>query len=259
MDRRSQASLTHRIVTEVLGFGLVAGALAIGTISNLTASQLGQGLAIYAVFFTFSVLVWWQMGGMAAVGIFRNKLNNVLGMLAAFAIVLLPVFLRLQLASDFEVQKISAQAMPLSFAVIGIAIALMIRTGNVYQSKRQWRLVHHALWIASALFIASIFIPLSATLLFGLPVRVLAWLVILMIPIAARRMGVSLVATPARPPSPRPMPSENAQMGSNEGRNFQSSSANTEPGSEESQERRPPRRSHGHYRNRRQGGSRRRV
>src|SRR5262245_37355784 len=109
MDRRSQASLTHRIVTEVLGLSLVAGALAIGTISNLTASQLGEGLAIYAVFFTFNVLVWWQMGGMAAVGIFRNKANNLLGMLVAFAIALLPVFLRLLLADAGELQHISTQ------------------------------------------------------------------------------------------------------------------------------------------------------
>ncbi|MGH7496977.1 MAG: hypothetical protein ACREOO_31900 [bacterium] len=260
MDRRSQASLTHRIVTEVLGLTLVAGALAIGTISNLTASQLGEGLAIYAVFFTFNVLVWWQMGGMAAVGIFRNRTNNLLGMLVAFAIALLPVFLRLLLSDASELQQFSTNALPVSFAIVGIAIALMIRTGNVYQSKRQWRLVHHALWAASFLYIASIFIPFSTRVFSTIPLRELAWFMILMVPLVARRMGVSLVATPAKPPSPRPLPTENSHANSHEaGRNLQGASANnSETGREESQDRRQ-RRGHGHYRHRRQGGSRRRV
>lgn len=261
MDRRSQSSLTYRIVTEVLGLALVAGALAIGTIPNLTTSQLGEGLAIYATLFTFNVLVWWQMGGMAAVGIFRNKSSNLLGMLVAFVIALLPVLLRQLMADAGELQKISAQALSVCFAVVGIAIALMIRTGNVYQSKRQWRLVHHALWVASLLFFATIFIPFSTEALFAIPLRVFAWFVIIMIPLLARRMGVSLVATPAKPPSPRPSPMENSHSNSHEaGRPLQGANANSEAGREEPHDRRPPRRGgHGHYRHRRQGGPRRRV
>ncbi len=259
MDRRSQSSLTHRIVTEVLGLTIAAGALALGTVPNLTASLLAQGLAVYAVFFTFSVLVWWQVGGMAGVGIFRNnQTTNVLGLLTAFAVALLPIFLRLFIAGSVDLQETAAWAMPACFALVGTALALMIRTGNVYQSKRQWRLVHHSLWVASAMFLATTLIPLTSTLFSIVPLRVLAWLVILTIPLIARRMGVSLVATPAKPPSPRPLPGENAQAGTHEGgRQLQGVNSNSEPGREEAQDRRPPRR--GHYRHRRQGGSRRRV
>ena len=260
MDRRSQSSLTHRIVTEVLGLSIVAGALALGTAPGLTVSLFGQGLAVYAVFFVFSVLAWWQIGGMAGVGIFRNNLaTNLLGMLAAFAQALLPVFLRLLLTTDGGMQEVAAWAMPACFALVSVALALMIRTGNVYQSKRQWRLVHHSLWIAGALFAATIFIPMSASVLGMLPVRVPVWLAILALPLIARRMGVSLVATPAKPPSPRPLPMENSHSHANDaGRNMSNAGPNNEAGGrEEGMERRPPRR--GHYRHRRQGGSRRRV
>jgi hypothetical protein len=258
MDRRSQSSLTHRIVSEVLGLVLVASALAVGTVPNLTASQFTQALAVYAVVFTFAVLVWWQLGGMAAVGMLRTMTNNVLGMLVAFAIALLPVFLRLLIAEPGDLQTISGRALPVCFALVALALAYMIRTSAVYQSKRQWRLVHHSLWAAGALFIATIFIPYAMNLFSVLPLRVLAWFLILMIPLIARRMGVSLVATPARPPSPRP--AENVHIPSADApRNLSAANSNSEanPNREEGQERR--RRSHGHYRHRRQGGSRRRV
>jgi hypothetical protein len=37
MDKRSRASLTYRIITEVLGLALVFGAFTLSTVSNYTA------------------------------------------------------------------------------------------------------------------------------------------------------------------------------------------------------------------------------
>lgn len=256
MDRRSQPSLTHRIVSEVLGLVLVASALVIGTIPDLAANQLGQALAVYAVIFTFLVLVWWQLGGMAAAGMLRSMPSNVLGMLMAFAIALQPVFLRLLIAGSGDLQTIASRALPASFALVAMALAYMIRSGAVYQSKRQWRLVHHSLWAVGALFLATIFIPFSTNLLSVLPLPVAAWFVILVIPLIARRMGMTLVATPAKPPSPRAMPADNAHAAAEAPRPLQAANTNNEQSHEEGHDRRPRR---GHYRHRRQGGSRRRV
>jgi len=260
MDRRSQSSLTHRIVSEILGLVLVAGVLVIATVPDLNANRLGQGLAVYAVIFTFVVLVWWQLGGMAAVGMLRNTLNNFLGMLSAFAIVLLPIFLRLAMADTGDLQKTAMRAVPLALALVGVALALMIRTSNVYQSKRQWRLVHHSIWAASLLFLATAFLPSGKLVLGFVPVPAVAWFLILAIPLIARRMGVSLVATPAQPPSPRSYPTENTHAHANDAaRNPQSSNSSNDSPREENAERRPQRGRGGHYRHRRQGGSRRRV
>ncbi len=265
MDRRSQASLAYRIITEVLVLAMVAAALVTGIATDWSFARLVPGLILYGVIFSFIVLSWWQLSSMYGVGVFRDKVSNVLGMLLAFNFTLMPLWLGFSLAGEQMSRSMIEEALlPVSFAVTGVLLALLIRFGQVYQSKHQWRLVHHSLWITSALLLASVFIP--ANFAFAtVPVRSIVWLVIFCVPLAVRRLGVSLVANPARPPAPRPT-SESAHAHSSSHAGFHAHSnessrnsqgAGEETGSQENRERRYNRRG-GQYR-RRQGGGRRRM
>ncbi len=268
MDRRSQASLTYRIITEVLALVMIVAALVTGLVTNWSFARLAQGVVMNIALFSFITLVWWQLSSMYGMGVFRGPVSNVLGMLLAFNITLMPLWLGIVLSGgEAEPSKFVHALFPASFAISGAILAVLIRMGQVYQSKHQWRLVHHSLWITSALLLATAFIPTRLSLAGIVSIQTLAWLVIFFVPLAVRRLGVSLVANPARPPAPRPaQSSSNAHVSSNSNsyspasassRNYPSPASTEEPPSGENRERRQHRRG-GQYR-RRQGGGRRRM
>jgi len=268
MDRRSQASLAYRIVTEVLVLVIVASVVVWGMVTNWSSARLVPNLVLYVAIFSFVVLSWWQLSSMYGVGVFRNQVSNILGMVLAFNFALMPLWQGLMMGSgEIAGATVVNALLPASFAVTGVVLAILIRMGQVYQTKHQWRLVHHSLWITSALLLASVLVPATLSIQELVPLRPLIWLVIFFVPLAVRRLGVSLVANPARPPAPRPaMETSNTHSPSNAyppgsghegGRNFQSSNSNDEASSGEHRERRHHRRG-GHYR-RRQGGGRRRM
>lgn len=270
MDRRSQASLTYRIITEVLALVMIVAALVTGIVTEWSFARLAQGVALNVALFSFVAMVWWQLSSMYGMGVFRGPISNVLGMLLAFNITLMPLWLGIVLNTEAETSKWVHVLFPVGFALSGALLAVLIRLGQVYQSKHQWRLVHHSLWITSALLLATVFIPSSLTIQGVVAVQTVAWLLIFFVPLAVRRLGVSLVANPARPPAPRPAqansnahaPSNyNAHAASNESsRNYPTpvSTEEAPAGENQNRERRHGNRRGGHYR-RRQGGGRRRM
>lgn len=265
MDRRSQASLTYRILTEVLALAMVAAVLVLGIKSSWAFARLPVGLITYLALFSFLLLSWWQLSSMYAVGVFRSQVSNFLGMVLALNFVLTPLWLGLFLTeNEAGAQALSYLLLPVGFACSGVIMAVLIRLAQVYQSKHQWRLVHHSLWITSLLLLATAAIPKSLTVAGFISVQVLSWFVIFFVPLAVRRLGVSLVATPARPPSPRSAmsTSSNSHSSSNTPhepqRHYQHANSGEESASGENRERRNPSRRGGHYR-RRQGGGRRRM
>jgi hypothetical protein len=267
MDRHSQASLTYRIITEVLALVMIVAALVTGVVTQWSFARLAQGVVMNIALFSFVTLVWWQLSSMYGMGVFRGPASNVLGMLLAFNMTLTPLWLGMVLSSDAgSPNRLVHGLLPVSFAISGVILAVLIRLGQIYQSKHQWRLVHHSLWITSALLLATAFIPASLSLANRVSMQPLAWLLIFFVPLAVRRFGVSLVANPARPPAPRPIqssthaPSSNAHSYSSSGessRNYPSPVSSEETPGGENRERRHHRRG-GHYR-RRQGSGRRRM
>lgn len=274
MDRRSQASLTYRIITEVLALVMIAAALVTGIATDWSLARLAHGVLLNIALFSFIALSWWQLSSMYGMGVFRGPVSNFIGMLLAFNFTLMPVWLGIVLsAGEAETSRLVSALFPASFALTGVILAVLIRLGQVYQSKHQWRLVHHSLWITSVLLLATAFIPATLSIKGLVSVQVLAWLAIFFVPLAVRRLGISLVATPARPPAPRPaMEGSNRHASSNthshspasdSGRHHQSTNSNEvastgeESSSGENRERRYHRRG-GQYR-RRQGGGRRRM
>lgn len=265
MDRHSPASLTYRIITEALALVMVAAVLVLGITTNWDPARLSSGVITYFAVFSFLLLSWWQLSSMYAVGAFRNRVSSILGMVLALNFALTPLWLGIFLKeNEGAATSLAHMLLPVSFACSGIIMAVLIRLAQVYQSKHQWRLVHHSLWITSLLLLATAFIPKSMNLAGFVSVQALAWLVISFVPLAVRRLGVSLVATPARPPSPRPAmgPSSHSHAASGPQhepqRQFQNTNNNEEGGSGENRERRNPSRRGGYYR-RRQGGGRRRM
>lgn len=270
MDRRSQASLTYRIITEVLALVMIVAALVTGIVTEWSFARLAQGVALNVALFSFIAMVWWQLSSMYGMGVFRGPISNVLGMLLAFNITLMPLWLGIVLKAEAETNKWVHVLFPVGFALSGVLLAVLIRLGQVYQSKHQWRLVHHSLWITSALLLATAFIPASLTIKGVVAIQTVAWLFIFFVPLVVRRLGVSFVANPARPPAPRPaQANSNTHASSNysshaasseSSRNYPTSVSTEEApaGENQNRERRHGNRRGGHYR-RRQGGGRRRM
>lgn len=202
MDRRAQASLAYTVATDVLAVTLVIAALAVATLPDLTSSLFLKTLVVFTVVFAYLASVWWRLGSMSANGIFWAKGGFVFSALLALNFVLLPVFLRVALAGT-AAQTAAANALAISLAFIEILLAIMIRQGHAYQTKSKWRLIHHSLLAGGVLFLLSLLIPFEKTLTPYLPLRVLAWGVIIVIPRLVQRFAVNLVATPAQPPAAR--------------------------------------------------------
>lgn len=202
MDRRAQASLAYSVASEVLAFALVIAALAIATLPDLTSSLFLKTLVVFTTVFAYLASVWWRLGSMSANGIFWAKGSFVLSALLALNFVLLPLFLRLTLGGT-AVQAAAATALTVSLAMIEALLAIMIRQGHAYQTKSKWRLIHHSLLAGCGLFLLSLLIPFDRSLTPILPLRVLAWGVIIVMPRLIQRFAVNLVATPAQPPAAR--------------------------------------------------------
>lgn len=205
MDRRAQASLAYTVATDVLAFTLVIAAYAVATLPDLTSSLFFKTLVVFTVVFAYLASVWWRLGSMSANGIFWAKGGFAFSALLALNFVLLPAFLRVALAGT-AAQTAAANALAISLAFIEILLAIMIRQGHAYQTKSKWRLIHHSLLAGGVLFLLSLLIPFDKTLapfLPFLPLRVLAWGVIIVVPRLVQRFAVNLVATPAQPPAAR--------------------------------------------------------
>lgn len=202
MDRRAQASLAYTVATDVLALTLVIAALAVATLPDLTSSLFLKTLVVFTVVFAYLASVWWRLGSMSANGIFWAKGGFVFSALLALNFVLLPAFLRVALAGT-AAQTAAANALAISLAFIEILLAIMIRQGHAYQTKSKWRLIHHSLLAGGVLFLLSLLIPFDKTLTPYLPLRVLTWGVIIVVPRLVQRFAVNLVATPAQPPAGR--------------------------------------------------------
>jgi len=203
MQQRSYASLVYRINSQVLVLSVALSALVVPTLPDLTASLLFRGFVIFAILFVFLTTVWRQLGNMSNVGILGGESNYFLGFFLSFLLVLFPGQLRLLLGPAEQLRLIAAIALPVSLGLTEALLALMIRRAKAYQTKRQWRLFHHSLWFASALFFLSLLIPISVTTLAAVPLRAVSWLVIIVLPPIVRRFGSGFVATPAQPPKLR--------------------------------------------------------
>lgn len=202
MDRRAQASLAYTVATDILAITLVISALTVATMPGLTTSLLIQKVFTFAVIFAYLAGVWWRLSSMSANGIFWAKASFVFATLLALSFVLLPLFLR-QAMPENPAHALAAQAMPVCLALSEIIQAIMIRLGHAYQTKSKWRLIHHSLWIGAGLFLLTLLIPHDKVVANSIPLRTLAWLVVLPIPKLLQRVGVSFVATPAQPPTAR--------------------------------------------------------
>ncbi|MDZ7267311.1 MAG: hypothetical protein ONB48_08275 [candidate division KSB1 bacterium] len=252
MDRRAQASLAYTVVTDILAFTLVISALAVATMPGLTTSLLIQNVFTFAVIFAYLAGVWWRLSSMSANGIFWAKASFVFSTLLALSFVLLPLFLR-QALPENPAHVLAAQAVPVCLALSEILQAIMIRQGHAYQTKSKWRLVHHSLWLSAGLFLLTLLLPHDQALANSIPVRTLAWLVILPIPKLLQRVGVRFVATPAQPPVTRAATSRPANVpDSLPNQEAENPAENAEAGSRPEGRRR--RRGQRRY-----GGSRRRV
>jgi hypothetical protein len=255
MDKRSQASLTYRILTEMLGLALVLGAFAVSMMPEPSVRSLLRYLAIYAIVFAVLAVVWWRLGSMFSMGILMGKTSMMAGMVVAFNIALAPLFLRLLVSATGGVGEMAAAFMTASFVLITSLLAVAVNRSTAYRSKAQWRLIHHSLWLMSGIFLLSLFIPFSRVAVMELPWRFLVWVLALIVPAVYRLLATRYVAMPARPPVPGFSPQS---VSSNSPPSMPSREATKEErlNQQQAQHRRPRR---GRYRHHRPGGPRRRM
>jgi hypothetical protein len=199
MDKRSRASLTYRIITEMLGLALVLGAFSLSTVSDYTTPMLVRNLMLFAVVFAVLIATWWRLSSMFEIGILAGKSGMVAGMVLAFNIALAPVFLRLIIASNDGIRSLAATLLTASFIVVTVLMAILVYRSYAYRSKAQWRIIHHALWLMSGIFLASLFVPLSFAPLAEFPGRFLLWIVALAAVPLYQRAAANFVANPAQP------------------------------------------------------------
>jgi hypothetical protein len=263
MDKRSRASLTYRIITEVLGLALVFGAYALSTVSNYTALSLVKNLALYAIVFAALVAIWWRLSSFFEMGILAGKSGMIAGMVIAFNIALAPVFLKLIISDNESIWGWAAAFLTGGVVIITALMAILVYRSSAYRSKAQWRMIHHGLWLTGGIFLASLLVPLSVAPFAEFPARFLLWILALFtIPIYQQVAG----RFAANPAPVRPAGSHPATSASGPGLAGGSSSANPSGhASSNSDDRihhhphdRPPRRG-GRGRFRRHSGSRRRM
>ncbi|MDZ7292901.1 MAG: hypothetical protein ONB44_24075 [candidate division KSB1 bacterium] len=261
MDKRSRASLTYRIITEVLGLALVLGAFSLSLVSEYTAPLLVRNLAVYGIVFIMLIFIWWRLGSMYEIGLLGGKVSAIVGMVLAFNIALAPVLLKLVLATHEAVRELAAILLTASFVIVTVLLAFLVHRSHAYRSKSQWRVMHHALWLMAVIFLASLFVPLSLAPFAEIPARFLSWGVALVFMLlyqgmAARFMSKSTQNRQAGTPASAQASSSPAAAAASS-----SSSSSTSTASDEKKERsshdRYPRRGRGRFR--RYSGSRRRM
>jgi hypothetical protein len=255
MDKRAQASLTYRIVTDVLGLSLVLGAFSISTLPDQNVTILLRNLALFAIVFAVLTATWWRLGGMFAIGMLAGRTSAIVGMVVAFNVALAPVFLRLVVSGNAPVREAAANLFTASFFVVILLMAVLVHRSHAYRSKVRWRLIHHSLWLMSGILLLSFFVPLAFMPFAEIPGRFILWALALVIAAVYQRAANRYIANPARPPTQAagasPVPAGSAA--SNSGRAFTSDEkTNRHPHG------RPQRHGRG-GRYRRSSGSRRRM
>jgi len=256
MDKRSRASLTYRIITEMLGLALVLGAFTLSTVTDYTAPILVRNLVLFAIVFVLLIVTWWRLSSMYEIGLLGGRTGMFAGMVLAFNIALAPVFLRLMVSSTAGIRSLATALLTVSFVIITVLMAVLVYRSNAYRSKAQWRLASHASWLMSGIFLASLFVPLSFAPVAEFPARFFLWIVALAAVPIYQRIASNFVANPARGPSPVSV-SGAPPIASNE-------RPSTHAPNQSSDERgphheRPPRRNRGGRFRRHSGPSRRRM
>jgi hypothetical protein len=261
MDKRSRASLTYRIITEMLGLALVLGAFSLSTVSDYTASTLVRNLMLFAVVFAVLIATWWRLSSMFEIGILAGTTGVIAGMMMAFSIALAPVFIRLIIASNGGIRSLAATLLTVSFIVITGLLAVLVHRSHAYRTKAQWRIVHHALWLMSGIFLISLFVPLAFAPVAEFPARFVLWILALAAVPLYQKAAASFVTNPAQPlRAPAPVAVSGAPASSaTEGPSSHHSSGQSNDDRPPQQQRdRYPRRQRGRFR-RHSGPSRRRM
>ncbi|MDZ7343606.1 MAG: hypothetical protein ONA90_03735 [candidate division KSB1 bacterium] len=180
MDKRAQASLTYRIVTEVLGFSLVLGAFSLSLSSPSSATMLIRNLVIFAIAFAALTTIWWRLGAMFGIGLLGGRTSAIMSMIVAFNIALAPVFLGWVLSDKSgPIIDLAAKLFTFSFIIVFMLMAFLVNRSRAYQNKSRWRYTHHSLWLLSGFFILSFFVPLTVRPLAEIPARFILWAVAL--------------------------------------------------------------------------------
>ena len=252
MYRQSQAPLIYRITTDVFGASLGLSILVLAVSPNLSSETLIPGFGIYLIISAFMLMTWWRLGSMVPDGILKSKINDLFDVVLLFVILSMPLILRLLISEAISLQSFALVALPISFALATALLALMVRNAHAYQNKSKWRLIHHSLWIGAGAYLLTLLIPQSWQILSGLPVRVLVCAAFFLLPPVIRKLGVSFVATPAKPPAAVRSGGRRETQSSAPAASSSQQSSDTPEGQSRRRYRRRPRRPN-------QGGSRRRV
>jgi hypothetical protein len=264
MDNRARASLTYRILTEVLGLALVLGAFSLSLVAYEQVSIFVRDLLLYAIVFAVLITIWRRLGGMFDLGILGGKVSALIGMVIALDIALAPVFLRILIADNSPVRAFAANVQTAGFGLVMLLMMFLVRRSHAYKSKSHWRVVHHALLIAGGIFLLSMLAPMSWAPVAEIPGRAVIWVLALVAMPVIQRFGSGMLATPAQPHRTLSSASSApASASSLAGSSHSSPSANSFDHSTEDKEgqeghRRPPRRGRGRF-HRHSGPSRRRM
>jgi len=199
MDNRARASLTYRILTDVLGVTLVFGAFSLSTITDYTVAALVRNVMLYALVFSVLIMIWRRLGSMFDLGILGGRVSGLIGMFIALNIALAPVFLGILISHGEAVRSFAANWLAVSFGLIMLLMMFLVRRSHAYKSKAHWRLVHHALLATGLLFLLSTVVPLTLAPVAEFPVRFLLWAAALMVTPVSQRLGSNMVANPAQP------------------------------------------------------------
>jgi hypothetical protein len=205
MDKRSRASLTYRIITEMLGLALVLGAFTLSTVTDYTAPILVRNLTLFAIVFAVLIVTWWRLSSMYEIGLLGGRTGMLAGMVLAFIIALAPVFLRLMVSSNDGIRSLATALLTVSFVIVTVVMAVLVHRSHAYRSKAQWRIASHVLWLMSGIFLVSLFVPLSFAPVAEFPARFFLWIVALAAVPIYQRIASNFVANPAQPargPSP---------------------------------------------------------
>jgi len=252
MDTRARASLTYRILTEVLGLALVLGAFSLSLVGYGDNSLLIRNVFLYAVVFAVFIVIWRRLGSMFELGILGGRVSGLVGMVMALNIALAPVFLKILISDNDAARPFAAGLLAVSFGLIMLLLMFLVRRSHAYKSKAHWRLVHHSLLALAAVFLLSLLVPLSFTPFANIPGRFLIWALALTALPLFQRMSSGMVATPAQPQrTVQPGPPISSSSNS-----FERSVEEKE--GQEGHRRPPPRRGRGRF-HRHSGPSRRRM
>ncbi|MDZ7359819.1 MAG: hypothetical protein ONB46_03705 [candidate division KSB1 bacterium] len=261
MDTRARASLTYRILTEVLGLALVLGAFSLSWVQDYTVATLIRNVALYVVIFAVIIVIWRRLGSMFDLGILGGKVSAMIGMVIALNIALAPVFLKILISDHEATRAFAASLLAAGFGFTMLLLMFLVRRSHAYKSKAHWRMVHHTLLITGGIFLLSLLVPMSFKPFADIPGRFLFWAVALLIMPLVQRVGSSMVANPAQPQKTQPAAVASSSNAPASSPSFRSSDHDEDDGRgarERDSHDRPPRRHRSRFR-RHAGPSRRRM